>query len=117
MFDIKKFASFLSKLRKNADMTQSELGDRLNVTRQAVSKYERGDSFPDISVLVVIVGIFGITLDTLIKAGEPTKGEESILCSVARKDEAPAADCAEDLVNIAPLLKPSVLKKNVRRAC
>ena len=48
MFDIKKFGAYTSKLRKKADMTQSELAERLNLTRQAISKYECGDSFPDI---------------------------------------------------------------------
>ncbi len=46
MFDTRKFGAFLARLRKNADMTQSELADKLNLTRQAISKYERGDSFP-----------------------------------------------------------------------
>ena len=45
MFDTIKFGAFLAKLRKSADMTQSELGDRLNLTRQAISRYECGDSF------------------------------------------------------------------------
>jgi len=45
MFDINKFGRYLSRLRKNADMTQSELADELNLTRQAISKYENGVSF------------------------------------------------------------------------
>ena len=54
MFDADLFCANLSILRRNADMTQSELADRLNLTRQAVSRYEKGDSFPDISILVKI---------------------------------------------------------------
>lgn len=50
MFDTMKFGRALSTLRKQADMTQSEVADRLNMSRQAISKYERGESFPDISV-------------------------------------------------------------------
>ena len=52
MFDTKKFGGYLSHLRKNADMTQMELAYRLNLTRQAISRYEHGESFPDISILV-----------------------------------------------------------------
>ena len=75
MFDTKKFGANVSRLRKNVDMTQSELADKLNLTRQAISKYEVGESFPDISVLILIAEIFGISLDVLINAGEPTMGE------------------------------------------
>ncbi len=42
MIDTMKFGKALSALRKEADMTQSEVADRLNLSRQAVSKYERG---------------------------------------------------------------------------
>lgn len=62
MFDTKKFGGYFSRLRKNADMTQIELADRLNLTRQAISRYEHGDSFPDISILVLISDIFGVSL-------------------------------------------------------
>ena len=58
MFDANLFCENLSRLRRCADMTQSELADRLNLTRQAVSRYEKGDSFPDISILVKIAEIF-----------------------------------------------------------
>ena len=54
MFDTMKFGKALSTLRKQSDMTQNEVADRLNLSRQAISKYERGESFPDISVLVMI---------------------------------------------------------------
>lgn len=74
MFDAELFCANISKLRRDADMTQSELADKLNITRQAVSRYEKGDSFPDISVLVKIAEIFGISIDELIGAGCPHRG-------------------------------------------
>ena len=73
MFDTMKFGKALSTLRKQADMTQNEVADRLNLSRQAISKYERGESFPDISILVMIAELFNVTLDELINYGEPTK--------------------------------------------
>ena len=111
MFDTMKFGKALSTLRKRADMTQNEVADRLNMSRQAISKYERGESFPDISVLVMIAELFDITLDELIGYGDPTKGESSILQNAAMGDSVIVAENIADVVNLAPLLKPSVLAK------
>ena len=115
MFDIVKFGKALSTLRKNADMTQNEVADKLNLSRQAISKYERGESFPDISVLVMIAELFDLTLDQLIGYGEPTTGESSILKNVAKGDADVIAENIADIVNLAPLLKPSVLTKLSRQ--
>ncbi|MBQ3127121.1 MAG: helix-turn-helix transcriptional regulator [Clostridia bacterium] len=110
MFDTRKFGGFLSRLRKAADMTQSELADRLSVTRQAVSKWEIGDSFPDVSILLLIAKLFDVTLDELISAGAPTRGEAEILQSVARGGQ-PMTHEVSDLIGVAPLLRPSVLDR------
>lgn len=111
MFNTKKFGGYLSRLRKKADMTQSKLAEKLAVTRQAVSGYERGDSFPDVSILVLIADIFGVTLDDLINSGEPTRGESLILGNVALGNSDVIAESVSDIVNLAPFLKPSVLDK------
>ncbi|MDD4493334.1 MAG: helix-turn-helix transcriptional regulator [Eubacteriales bacterium] len=111
MFNTQIFGGYLSRLRKGADMTQSELADKLKLTRQSISSYERGDSFPDVSILVLIADIFGITLDELINSGEPTRGESLILGNVAVGNDDLIAESISDIVNLAPLLKPSVLDK------
>jgi transcriptional regulator with XRE-family HTH domain len=116
MFSVRKFGAYISKLRKQADMTQSALGDKLNVTRQAVSRYENGESFPDISILILIAEIFEISVDDLIKAGNPTKTESILLQSDAKQTEIPTEifrenKIADDIINIASLLKPSLLDK------
>lgn len=110
MFDTRKFGAFIARLRKNADMTQSELSDRLNLTRQAVSKYERGDSFPDISILRQLSEIFGVSTDLLIAAGEPTEGEAEILESILTGRDVKSVN-ARDVVSLAPYLKPSILSR------
>ncbi|MBQ7322723.1 MAG: helix-turn-helix transcriptional regulator [Clostridia bacterium] len=110
MFNTQKFGRNLARLRHTADMTQTELADRLNLTRQAVSRYELGESFPDVSILVLIADIFAVTLDELIGAGEPTRGESRILRDVAMGNCDTAADSASDLIGLAPYLKPSVLR-------
>lgn len=70
MFDTRKFGAYLADLRKNGGMTQSELAARLHLTRQAVSRYEQGNTFPDVSTLVMLADIFNITLDELIHSGK-----------------------------------------------
>jgi transcriptional regulator with XRE-family HTH domain len=115
MFDANLFCENLSRLRRCADMTQSELADRLNITRQAVSRYEKGDSFPDISILVKIAEIFDITIDELIGAGTPTEGEQEILKNAALGND--LGKCRyniHELENLAPFLKPSVLDRAIQ---
>ena len=111
MFNTIKFGRYLSRLRKKADITQSALAEKLAVTRQAVSSYERGDSFPDVSILVLIADIFGVSLDDLINSGEPTRGESLILGNIAIGNSDVIAESVADVVNLAPLLKPSILDK------
>ena len=108
MFNTKIFGAYLSRLRKAADMTQSELADKLSLTRQAISKYETGDSFPDISILIEIANIYEITIDDLINSGNPTKGETKILKNIIGiNDDNPVK--IDDIVNLAPFVKPSIL--------
>lgn len=115
MFDADLFCANLSTLRRNADMTQSELADKLNLTRQAVSRYEKGDSFPDISILVKIAEIFNISIDELIGAGTPTDGEQELLKNAALGKDIKTCNCnIRELENIAPFLKPSVLDRAVQ---
>ena len=115
MFDADLFCANLSMLRRNADMTQSELADKLNLTRQAVSRYEKGDSFPDISILVKIAEIFNISIDDLIGAGAPTEGEQELLKNAALGKDVKSCHCnIHELENIAPFLKPSILDRAIQ---
>lgn len=61
-------AGNITALRKQNGMTQLELAERLNYSDKAVSKWERGESIPDVAVLKTIAGLFGVTLDYLVKA-------------------------------------------------
>jgi transcriptional regulator with XRE-family HTH domain len=95
MFDTAKFGALVATLRKGADMTQSELADRLGLTRQAISRYECGDSFPDISILREMASIFNISVELLISSGNPTEGEAQILNAVASGNEVKQANAAD----------------------
>lgn len=59
-------ADNLRKLRRDKDLTQEELGNLLGISYQSVSKWERGEGYPDIIMLPIIANYFGITVDTLI---------------------------------------------------
>ena len=54
-------------LRKQAGLSQEELADKLNVSRQTVSKWELGDSTPDFDKIVPLCNIFGITTEELLR--------------------------------------------------
>ena len=59
-------AKNLIELRKRKNFTQGELAEMLNYSDKTISKWENGDSLPDISVLASLAEIYGITLDDLI---------------------------------------------------
>ena len=58
-------AKNLAELRKNNNMTQSDLAQKLNYSDKAVSKWERGESLPGIDVLYDIASLYGVSLDCL----------------------------------------------------
>lgn len=68
-----EFNNKLYELRKQKGFSQEELASRLNVSRQTVSKWEVGESAPDMEKLVAISDLFGISLDELVKGEEPEK--------------------------------------------
>ena len=79
MEDIKAIiAANIVQLRRKNGMTQIELAEKLNYSDKAVSKWERGESVPDISVLKSIADLFGVTVDYLItlEHDEEASGEE-----------------------------------------
>lgn len=61
------FKMKLQKLRKSRGLTQEEFSEIMNVSRQAVSKWESGQSFPEIDKLIEISDYFQVTIDYLIR--------------------------------------------------
>lgn len=62
-----KFSEKLLAMRKKQGLSQEELGMELQVSRQTVSKWEAGQSYPDFQKLVLLSDYFGISLDELVK--------------------------------------------------
>ena len=63
----KSVGKFISELRKEKGLTQKELGDRLFVSDKTISRWERDDCSPDISLLPTIAELFDVTTDELLR--------------------------------------------------
>lgn len=72
MNDYKRIiANNITELRKAVPLTQAELAEKLNYSDKAVSKWERGESIPDVIVLKQIADLFGVTVDYLLEEVHP----------------------------------------------
>lgn len=100
----KTLGTFLAALRKASGMTQRELAEKLNVSDKAVSRWERDESAPDLTLIPVIAEIFGITADELLR-GERSTG--------AANPERAAAKAEKQLCH---LLKDTTTKFYTRSA-
>lgn len=68
--NIEKVGCQIAELRKNKGLTQGDLGERLGVSFQAVSKWERGETLPDTATLVPLAEILETTVDFILTGGE-----------------------------------------------
>ena len=73
-----EFNNKLYELRKQKGLSQEELAGRLNVSRQTISKWEVGESAPDMDNLVSISELFGVSLDELVLDKAPEKEQPSV---------------------------------------
>lgn len=64
-----KVGMYIKKLRKEKELTQKELADKLNVTFQAVSKWELGETLPDTSIIIELCEILGTNANLLLSGG------------------------------------------------
>lgn len=71
------FNEKLQSLRKSNGITQEELAEKLEVTRQTISKWECGESTPDFRNLVKISEIFKVSIDFLLKDAAPAEDSET----------------------------------------
>ena len=100
MFDIKAIsAKNITALRQNHKMTQIELAEKLNYSDKAVSKWERGESVPDISVLKQIADLFGVTVDYLLQ-----ESHEAEAVQQASDVAAPAGQRNQKVITVLSVL-------------
>ncbi|MBE7069793.1 MAG: helix-turn-helix domain-containing protein [Saccharofermentans sp.] len=102
--DKEKTGQLITELRKEKGLTQKQLADALNVTDKAVSKWERGLSFPDISMLEPISELLGVSIMEIL-AGERQNGEETM----SREE-------AQDLINASVELSEEEIRHKKERS-
>ena len=71
-------AANISDLRRRNGMTQLDLAEKLNYTDKAISKWERGESLPDVLVLKSIADLFGVTVDYLLEEEHPIPAADHV---------------------------------------
>ena len=108
MFHMKNIGFKISELRKKNNMTQMELADKMNISFQAVSNWERGNSMPDISKLPELAKIFGVSVDEIIGTKSPLL--DSIVNGRMEKYIADNGLTKDEIKEIAPIIKPSQAK-------
>ena len=77
--DTLKIGQYIQSLRKAAGLTQKELAEKLNLSFQAVSKWENGDSLPDTGVLLDLCDILNTTADKLLNGGSIVAKERRLM--------------------------------------
>jgi|GEM_PF-440018 len=100
----------ISTLRKERDLTQVDLADKLGVTYQAVSSWERGNSMPDIAKLPEISQVLQISIDELLGDDKVSK----LVANVLTGEENFIPDL-QTIADAAPILKPSQIEDIARK--
>ena len=77
--DALKIGRYIRNLRKAAGMTQKDLAEKLNVSFQAVSKWENGDALPDTGLLLDLCDVLNTTADKLLNGGSFAASERRLM--------------------------------------
>lgn len=81
--NIEKMGLYIAKLRKDAHLTQKQLGDMLDRSDKTISKWERGTVAPDITLLVPLSNALNTTVTDILKGGEKVEKHEENDATVA----------------------------------
>ena len=109
MFDIMKAARNIREARIARNLTQMNLADAMEVSYQAVSNWERGNSMPDIAKLPQLCQILEISIDELLGA----EREAKTISTIIQGEEILPAIPMEEIGELAPLLPPKDVKRLV----
>ncbi len=92
--DSLKIGRYIQHLRKAAGMTQKELAEKLNLSFQAVSKWENGDALPDTAILPDLCDMLNTTADQLLRGGTLAAGARKLMRA---EDVVKGFQCMEDI--------------------
>lgn len=81
-------AEKLLALRTEKELSQEDLAEQLGVSRQSVSKWETGQSVPDLDKIIKLADLFGVTVDELVREGERPQPPEPKVIYVERERKA-----------------------------
>ena len=84
-----EIANRLYQYRKSMGLSQEDLAEKIGVSRQAVSKWERAEASPDTDNLIELANVYGLTLDELLKGKEETPSTEPEQASPAQEQNTP----------------------------
>mgnify|MGYP004606554191 FL=1 len=101
-----KLCEKLYELRRTAGLSQEELAEKLNVSRQAVSKWENGTAQPELSKLVELSRLYGVSVDELLSLEEAEKNGTSVNADAP----APAAPAAQETPSPAQPRRVTLLR-------
>ena len=112
-----KVGAYIMILRKARKYTQQRLAERLGVSHQAVSNWERGESMPDIAILPQLAALLGTTVDKILSADKDDfKGFDEILDNVniiaRRKKRNKDAEILNYLNDVAKKLNEIIISYN-----
>ncbi|MCD8148154.1 MAG: helix-turn-helix domain-containing protein [Clostridiales bacterium] len=94
--EAKTIGKFIAVLRKANGMTQKELAEKLNVSDKAVSRWEREESLPDLTLVPVIAELFQITADELLRGERRSAGDPANTSTFSSKGEKQIAHMLSD---------------------
>ena len=106
MLDVQKIAAFLVEQRRKLGMTQADVAGKLNVSYQAVSKWENG-ALPNVELLVELAQLFHVTVDEILSGRK--KGAEPLSYSRAGVDIAYTDAIKKELAAYLQAEDPRVL--------
>ena len=110
MFSMERIGANLMKYRKAAGITQMELADKMGISFQAVSNWERGVSCPDIARLAELSELYGVSIDEILGNKRAAK-----IATKLQNNEIPDLNI-EEISEVAPLLKQEQTDKIVEKA-
>lgn len=105
MFDLARIGKQIKKYRIAADMTQMELAEKMGVSFQAVSSWERSETMPDISRLTELADFFNISVDELLDYQDKAKRVEVLIHPQEQ------GISVKELQELEGIVKPSDVKK------